>query len=356
MPPALLAGQRPLLAPSRRRRPGGVGRAALRPVGLVLSLALLVAVVLLSLRVGSVPMSTSTVVESFTAFAGSRDHLIVRELRLPRTVVGVGVGAALAVAGVALQAVTRNPLASPEILGINAGASFAVVVAVHVLGIVTPAMYVWSAFAGALAATVTVVAIASAGRAGATPVSLALAGAVVSLLLASWVSAVLVLDERTLDEVRFWLAGSLIGRDLDVLATVAPFLVGGLLVLLLMARQFDALALGDSLAAGLGQRTTRVRVTTMLAVVVLAGAAVSAAGPIAFVGLAVPHAVRSVVGPAHRWLLPYAAVHGPVLLLCADVLGRVVARPGEIAVGIMTAVVGAPVLVHLVRRRELVAR
>lgn len=357
MSTALLAGTAPARRGDRPRRgPVPPGGWVLRPVGLVASAALLVGAALVSLRVGSLPLPTGTVVDALLAPDGSRERLVVRTLRLPRTVLGIAVGAGLAVSGVALQAVTRNPLASPEILGINAGASFTVVVAVHLLGVVTPGMYVWFAFAGALAATALVVFLGSAGRGGPTPVRLALAGAVVTALLASWISAVLVLDQRTLDEVRFWLAGSLVGRDLSVLAAVGPFLVVGLVVLLALGRQFDALALGDAVATGLGQRTGLVRVATFLAVVLVAGAAVSAAGPISFVGLAVPHAVRTLVGPGHRWLLPYCLLLGPVLLLAADVLGRVVARPGEISVGIMTAIVGAPVLVHLVRRRDLGAR
>jgi iron complex transport system permease protein len=328
-------------------------RAAPRAVGFVVSCGVLAVAVLLSLRIGSVPLSTATVVDALTAFDGSNEHLIVRSLRLPRTIIGLGVGAALAVAGVGMQAVTRNALASPTIFGVNAGASFAVVVAVFVVGVVSPAMYVWFAFAGALAATTLVLAIASSGREGATPVKLALAGAVVTALLNSWISAILVIDQRTLDEVRFWLAGSLAGRDLAVFAQVAPFLVLGLVLILALARQFDALSLGEDVAAGLGMRTGRTRALTTVGVVLLSGSAVAAAGPIAFVGLAVPHAVRTVVGPGHRWLLPYAAVYGAVLLLGADVLGRIVARPSEIQVGIVTAIIGAPVLIHLVRSRRL---
>lgn len=325
----------------------------MRSAGLLLSLAVLLGAVLLSLRVGSLPLSTTAAVQAFTAFDGSTEHLVVRELRLPRTVIGLGAGAALAVAGVALQAVTRNALASPEILGVNAGAGFAVVIAVHLLGVVTPSMYVWFAFAGALAAMALVFLVASAGPGGATPIKLALSGAVLTALLGSWVSAILVLDERTLDEVRFWLAGSLTGRDLSTFIDVAPFLVIGLVLSLALARQLDTASLGGNIAASLGQRTRLVVAATILAVVLLAGTAVSVAGPIAFIGLAVPHAVRAVVGPRHRWLMPYAALYGGVLLLVADVLGRVVARPSEVAVGIMTAIVGAPFLVHLVRSRSL---
>lgn len=325
----------------------------LRGVGLLASLGVLFVAVLLSLGVGSVPIRWVTAVEALVAFDGSNEHLIVRSLRLPRTVIGLGVGASLAVAGVAMQAVTRNALASPTILGVNAGASFAIVTAVFVLGVVTPSMYVWFAFAGALVASVAVYGIAAAGRGGTTPVKLALAGAVLTALLGSWISAILVFNQRTLDEVRFWLAGSLAGRDLAVFVQVAPFIGVGLVVMFAMARQFNAIALGEQVAAGLGQNTALVRASTTVVVVLLVGASVAAAGPVAFIGLAVPHAVRTVVGPDHRWLVPYAAIYGPVLLLCADVLGRILMRPAEIQVGIITALVGAPVLIHLVRHRRL---
>lgn len=320
---------------------------------LATGLAVLGVVCLLSLRIGSVGISTGQTIEAFTAFDGSNEHLIVRTLRLPRTLIGLGVGAALAVAGVAMQAITRNPLASPTILGINAGASFAIVTAVFLLGVVSPTMYVWFAFAGALAVAVVVYLIASVGRGGATPVKLALAGAVMTALLGSWISTVLVFNERTLDEVRYWLAGSIAGRDLTIFVQVLPFLAGGAIVCLVLANQFNTIALGEQVAAGLGQRTGLIRAVTTVAVVLLAGASVAAAGPIAFVGLAVPHAVRTVVGPDHRWLLPTAAVGGAILLIGADVLGRILLRPSEIQVGIVTAFVGAPVLVHLVRSRRV---
>lgn len=340
-----------LAGPATASRRPGVG--ALRPVGLVASLGVLALTALLSLGVGSVTIPWGTVVDAFVGFDGSTDHLIVRTLRLPRTVIGLGVGAALAVAGVAMQAITRNALASPTVLGVNAGAAFAIVTAVHVLGVVTPSMYVWFAFAGALGVSLLVFGVASAGRGGATPVRIALAGAVVTALLNAWISALLVLDQRTLDEVRFWFAGSLAGRDLEVLWQVLPFLVVGLVGTMAMAGRFNTLALGDQVATGLGQRTVLVRGVATVLFVLLAGSAVAVAGPVAFVGLAVPHVVRAVVGPDHRWLLPYAAVLGPALLLAADVLGRVLMRPSEIQVGIVTSLVGAPVLVHLVRHRRL---
>lgn len=324
-----------------------------RASGLALLTAVLAGVALLSLRIGSVSMDTTTAIEAFTAFDGSNEHLIVRSLRLPRTVIGLAVGAALAVAGTIMQAVTRNALASPAILGINAGASFAIVTAVFLLGVVTPLGYVWFAFAGALATAVLVYVLGSVGPSGADPIKLVLAGAVVTALLNSWISAVLVMNQRTLDEVRFWLAGSLAGRDVDILVAVSPFLIVGLVGSVAMGRQLNALSLGEDTAAALGQRTGLVRVAATVIVVLLAGTSVAAAGPIGFIGLAVPHIVRTAVGADYRWILAYSAVGGPVMLLAADVLGRIVARPSEIQVGIVTAVVGAPVLIHLVRQRRL---
>lgn len=316
-------------------------------------MALLALVCLLSLRVGSVEMSTATAVQAFTAFDASNEHLIVRTLRVPRTLIGLGVGAALAVAGAIMQAVTRNPLAGPGILGINAGAAFAIVTAVFTLGVVSPSLYVWFAFAGALAAAVVVYAVGSVGRSGATPVKLALAGVVVTSLLASWTSGLLVFDQRTLDEVRFWLAGSLAGRDLAVLVHVSPFLVVGIAVALAAGRQLNALSLGEDIATVLGQRTGLVRAGCAVVVVLLAASAVAAAGPVGFVGLAVPHLARSLVGADYRWVLPYSAVLGSTLLLAADIAGRVIARPSELQVGIVTAIVGAPFLIFLARRRRL---
>jgi iron complex transport system permease protein len=330
------------------------GRAAMVNSGVLLAaVAGLAGVALLSLRMGSVSLSTTEVITAFTNFEGTNAHLIVRSLRLPRTIIGIGVGAALAVAGVTAQAVTRNALASPGVLGINSGAAFGVVTAVFVLGIASPSGYLWFAFGGALGAVIVVFAIASVGPGGVTPVKLALAGVVLTALLSAWISFVLIFDQRTLDEVRFWLAGSLAGRDLGVFLQVLPFLAIGLAIGLAMGRTLNAVSLGEDVAAGLGQNVALVRAVATVVVVLLAGAGVAAAGPIGFVGLAVPHMARLMVGADHRWLLPVSAVAGPTLLLAADVLGRVIARPSEIQVGIVTAIIGGPVLIHLVRSRKL---
>lgn len=318
----------------------------------MMALALCV-VALASLALGSAELELGAVIRAFTAFDGSNGHLIVIELRLPRTLIGLGVGAALALAGCVMQGVTRNPLAEPGILGVNAGASLAVVIAIALLGVAHPAGYVWFALAGAAVASVLVYALGSVGRGGAAPMQLALAGAVLAALLTSLTSAILVLDANTLDQFRFWAVGSIAGRDLGVLIAVLPFLLGGGVLALVSGRQLNALSLGDDVARSLGQRVGLVRLAMAVSVVLLAGGAVAAAGPIAFVGLAVPHAARALVGPDYRWLVPYAALLGPSLLLASDILGRILARPGEVQVGIMTALIGAPVLIWLVRQRRL---
>ncbi len=330
---------------------GGIARRrALRFTGLLAASGLLVFVVLLSLAVGAKPIPIATVVESFTGFDGSNDHLVVRELRLPRTLVGVLVGAALGMAGALMQAITRNPLADPGLLGVNAGASLAVVIGISVFGMGSLSAYVWLAFVGAMLTSVVVYALGSMGRGGATPVRLALAGAALSALLGALTSAVVLLDQATLDQFRFWVVGSLAGRDQDVLVQVLPFIVVGLVVGLGCARPLNALGLGEDTARALGTRVGWTRAATALSVTLLCGAATAACGPIGFIGLVVPLAARAVVGPDQRWLLPYSAVIGPIVLLVCDVVGRVIARPSEVQVGIMTAAIGGPAFVLLVRR------
>lgn len=328
-------------------------RSLTRPVGLVLALVLLLGVVLSSLVVGSVPIPVTDVVRALVAPDGSEASIIVRELRAPRTMIGVAVGAGLALAGAVMQGLTRNPLADPGILGVSAGAAFAVVIAISVLGVGSLTGFVWFGFLGAAVASVGVYALGSLGRDGATPVKLALAGAAVTALLGSLTTAIVLLDAQTLDEYRFWAVGSLAGRDAAIAAQVLPFLAVGVVLALASARALNALSLGDDVARALGQRMGVSRAFGALAVTVLTGAAVAAAGPIGFVGLVVPHVVRAATGPDYRWILPYSAVCGPLLLLVSDILGRVIARPAEVQVGIVTALVGAPFFIAMVRRRRL---
>ena len=326
---------------------------AARAGGLAAAVAVLGVCVLASLAVGSVDIPIGEVIGAFTAFEDTDEHVIVRELRVPRTEVGLLVGAALGTAGALMQGVTRNPLAEPGLLGINPGAALAVVVAIYMLGISSTFGYAWFALAGAALSAVLVLALGASGRGGATPVKLALAGAVLAALLTSLTSAVLVFDTRTLDEFRFWIVGSIAGRDAGVALSVAPFIGAGLVIALLAGRWLNALALGDDVARSLGQRVGRARLAATAGFVLLAGGAVAAAGPIAFVGLTVPHVARAIVGPDYRWIVPYSAVLGAALLLAADVVGRIAARPSEMAVGIVTAVVGAPAFIWLVRRPRL---
>ncbi|MFH8614806.1 FecCD family ABC transporter permease [Streptomyces sp. NPDC017979] len=316
--------------------------------------ALLVAV-LLSLGVGARTIPPSAVFEALFQDGGGADAQVVRELRVPRTLIALMVGAALALAGTVLQGLTRNPIADPGILGISQGASVAVVLAIAYAGVHTLTGYVWFAFAGAAVASVAVYAIASSGRGGATPVKLALGGAAINALLVSVTNGVLTTKAAALDEYRFWQVGSVAGREQEVVEQVWPFLLLGVVLLAFVARGLDALALGDDVAKGLGQNVATVRVVGGVAATVLTGVAVAAAGPIAFVGLAVPHIARAVVGGDHRWLLPMAALIGPVMLLVADVVGRVVFPPGEVPAGVTTALIGVPFLVFLLRRKKAVA-
>ncbi len=322
--------------------------------GLVLAGAAALIVCLLSLRIGSLGITTTDALNAlFNYDPDSYEQTVVRSLRLPRTIVGIGVGAALAVSGAVMQAATRNPLAGPSILGVSSGAAFAIVSAVYFGQLTDPLQYVWFAFGGGLAVSALVYALGSAGAGGASPVKLALAGVIVSALLSSWTTALLLLDQETLDVVRFWAAGSLAGRSLDVFWTVAPFLALGTLGAILVSHQLNILSLGDDAARALGMQTGRMRLVCALLVVLMTGAAVAAAGPIGFVGLAVPHIVRSLVGPDNRWVVPYSAVFGVILLLGADVLGRVLMRPSEIQVGIITAATGAPFLIWIARSRRV---
>lgn len=322
--------------------------------GLLLLTLLLGGVLVASMGVGARAIPPADVWAAITAFSPDETtHRIIFDLRLPRTLVGLLVGAALGLAGAILQGATRNPLADPGILGIEAGATLFVVIGISVFGITTIGGYVWLAFLGAGAATVLVYTIAALGREGATPVKLALAGAAVTAAFASVTSAVLLTSVETLDQVRFWQVGALTGRTTDILLGVLPFFVGGIVLALGTARILDGLALGDDVARGLGQRVALSRGIAGLAAVILAGAATAAAGPIGFVGLTVPHIARAITGPSYRWILPYSLVIAPIFLLGADIVGRIATPPGELQVGIVTAALGAPFFIALVRRRRL---
>ncbi|WP_344023798.1 FecCD family ABC transporter permease [Streptomyces luteireticuli] len=326
-------------------------RNARRVVGLFVSAVLLLLVVAGSFAVGAKQVPLDQVWHGLFHYSGTETDVVVRDVRVPRTLLGLLAGAALGLAGTVMQALTRNPLADPGLFGISAGAAAAVVSGISFLGVTSLTGYVWFAFLGA--AVVSVVVYALGGSRGATPVRLALAGTTVTAVLNGYVYAVELTDSAALDRMRFWTVGSLASANATVVGQVAPFIGVGLVLALALARPLNAMALGDDQARALGTRLTATRVLGLAAVTLLCGAATAACGPIIFVGLMVPHVVRSFTGPDLRWVLPYAAVLAPVLLLATDILGRVVARPSELQVGVVTALVGGPMFIHLIRRRRM---
>jgi iron complex transport system permease protein len=325
----------------------------MRATGLPLAAAVLLAVCVLSIAVGAKGIPLGDAADGLLRDDGSESAAIVRELRVPRTLVGLSVGVALGIAGALMQALTRNPLADPGLLGVEAGASAAVVVAIGWLGLSEPRAYVWFAFLGAALASVVVYVLGSRGREGATPVRLALAGTAVAAALTAFTYGVTLLDPQAFDEFRFWQVGSLVGRDMEILGQVGPFLLAGLVIALALARPLNALALGEDAGRALGARVGRTRALGAVAITLLCGGATAVAGPIVFVGLMIPHVARAIAGPDQRWVLAYSLLLAPILLIGADVIGRMVVRPGELEVGIITAFVGAPVFIALVRRARI---
>lgn len=315
---------------------------------------LLAVAVLASLALGNRHVAPDAVWHALWHHADSPDGIVVRSLRVPRTVVGLVVGASTGLAGVLMQALTRNPIADPGLLGVNTGAALGIVTGISVFGIASVVGYIWLGFAGAGLAALAGFVLAARGRDGATPVKLALAGAALASFLGAVTTSVLVLDANTFDQFRFWLVGSLTGRGLDVTVSVLPFLAAGGVLAAVVARGLDALVLGEDVATGLGHRVGRLRAVSAAAITLLTGGSVAAAGPIGFVGLTVPHLARALVGGTHRWVLPLSALLGASLLLFADVIGRLVAGSGELQAGVVTALLGAPVLIAVVRRRAVV--
>lgn len=337
-------------APARPVRPARSRRALLVAVLVVALLVVCVA----SVAVGSRPTGPEQVWSAFTAPTGSESDIVVLSLRVPRTLLGLLVGIALGVSGALMQGHTRNPLADPSLLGVSAGAGFGIVGAIQFLGVSTLYGQVGFGFAGALAAAVLVFALGTAARGGPRPVTLALAGLAVSQLLIAVTSAMVIGDGPSLDAYRFWSAGALSDRGGGVLLPILPFVLAGLVLAAANAPALNALALGEDTARGLGQRIGLARGVGLAAVTLLAGSAVAVSGPIGFVGLVGPHLVRLATGADHRLLLPAAGLAGGVLLVAADVVGRVVVPPGELQAGIVLALVGAPFFIVLVRRYRAV--
>lgn len=328
-----------------------------RPVGVRLAwlfagLALLLVLGAASLAFGARDVSLTEILAALGGGAGGVGEAAVT-LRMPRTVLAMLVGAALALSGCAMQAITRNPLADPGILGVSSGAALAVVIGIAFFGLSNPYSYIGVATLGAAGASVFVYAVGSMGRGGATPLKLALAGAASAAAFSSLVSAILLPRVDIIETFRFWQIGGVGGASWDRILVVAPFLGLGALICLLSARGMNSLALGDDMAAGLGVRVGQTRLLAAVGAVILAGAATAIAGPIGFVGLVVPHLCRLLVGTDHRWLLPFSAIAGASLLTLADIIGRVITRPEEVDVGIVTAFIGAPVFIWIVRRQRV---
>ncbi|GAA1637101.1 FecCD family ABC transporter permease [Actinoplanes couchii] len=320
---------------------------------LIVAVAVLAFLCVLSLAAGSKAIPLDEVIRAVTDRAADpQAEAIVWGVRVPRTICAILVGLALGLAGALMQGLTRNPLADPGLLGVSAGASFAIVTAVAFLGVTAASGYVWFALAGALAGAVAVQVLGSLGQGGATPVKIALAGIALTFLLGSCTSAIVLRHPEALNRFRFWSAGSLTGADPALLWRMTPFLAAGILLAVAAGPALNSLALGDDTAIALGRRIGLIRLQAVLAVTLLAGTAVAIAGPIVFIGLVVPHVARLITGPDHRWLLPATALLAPCLLLIADIIGRVITRPEEVQAGIVVAFLGGPFFIALVRRNR----
>ncbi|GGG68302.1 FecCD family ABC transporter permease [Paenibacillus radicis (ex Gao et al. 2016)] len=304
-----------------------------------------------SIAFGVVQISVSSIINAIWSFDGAYDQLIIRSVRLPRALIAAAVGGSLAVAGCLMQALSRNGLAGPEIFGVNNGAALAVVIVSIVLHSTSLAVFTWAAMAGAAIAGATVFLLGSIGRQSLTSIKLILAGATINLLFASLTQGILILNEQSLDTMRFWLAGSLTGRDLQLFLQVVPYMIAGLAAAFVLSHHMNVIGLGEEMAQGLGQRIVLIKVLCIVVSVLLAGSAVAIAGPIAFIGLAIPHIARALVGSDYRWVIPYSALLGALLLLIADIGARFVLPAQEVPAGIVTAFFGAPFLIYLAQRR-----
>jgi iron complex transport system permease protein len=323
---------------------------SLRWAGLILAIILLLVLMSFSIVYGYTDTTWKMAINAFTEFDGSNEHIIIQSVRFPRALIAAAVGASLAIAGVLLQTLTKNPLAAPEIFGINAGAGFAVVISVSLLSISNLQFFTWISFLGAAVSFILVYIIGSIGREGLTPMKLTLAGAAMSAMFASMTQGFLVLNETALEQVLFWLAGSVSGRKLETLIAVLPYLLAGWIFSLAIAGKMNVLSMGEDVAKGLGLKTGLLKLGAGVIVVLLSGGAVAVAGPIGFLGIVIPHLTRAVVGIDHRWVIPFAGLFGGMLLLIADIAARYIIMPQEVPVGVMTAVIGTPFFVYIARR------
>lgn len=322
----------------------------MKSVGLILSIIALAIALTCSVAFGVTDIPIRSVWESFIRNNGGNEHLIIRTARVPRALIAAAVGASLAVAGAVMQVVARNPIASPSTLGINSGAAFFIVIAAGWFGVSGMAAFTWIAMLGAALSGSLVFLLGSAGSDGMSPVKITLAGASMSAFFYSMTQGFMLSDGKMFDQVLVWLVGSVAGRELSQLEAVWPYMAAGMLIALLLSRHLNLLTMGDDISRGLGQRIKLVKLTAAAAVILLAGASVAAAGPIAFVGIIIPHIVRHLIGNDHRWILPYSAVFGALLLVAADIGSRYIAMPKEVPVGVMTAIIGVPFFAYIARK------
>jgi iron complex transport system permease protein len=324
----------------------------IRSVGAGVLLILVGMTLICSMMFGIVHISLRSVLDAIWSFDGSRDHLVVTSVRVPRAIIGAVIGAALAVAGCLMQGLSRNALASPELFGINYGAALAVVITSFILGTTAQPALAWSALLGAALSGGSVLLLSALGRVPLSPVKLLLAGATINLLLSSMTQGILILHEQSLDTMRFWLAGSLTGRDFELFIAMLPYITIGLITAFCLSNHLNVISLGDDVAHGLGQRIVYIKICCVIVIVLLAGSAVAVVGPIGFVGLAVPHIARLLVGTDYRWIILYSALLGALLLSSADIAARFIIPAQEVPAGVVTAFFGAPFLMFLAQRKK----
>lgn len=319
-------------------------------MGLFITILLLLFLLCSSIVYGYTDTTWKLAIDAFTDFNGTNEHIVIQSVRLPRALIASAIGASLAISGVLMQTLTKNPLASPDIFGVNAGAGLAVVTGVTVFGISNLQVFTWLSFLGAAIAAISIYLIGSMGRGGLTPMKLTLAGAAMTAMVASLTQGLLVSNEALLEQVLFWLAGSVSGRSLDNLVAVLPYLAVGWVLALIMSGKMNVLSMGEDVAKGLGLNIVLLKLVLGLAIILLSGGSVAVAGPIGFIGIVVPHLTRSIVGIDHRWLIPFSGLFGAVLLIAADVISRYILMPREVPVGVMTAIIGTPFFIYIARK------
>ncbi|MEF3307247.1 FecCD family ABC transporter permease [Paenibacillus sp. GYB003] len=324
--------------------------AAWKLTGLAAALLLLAFALYASIVYGVIGTSWRTAVDAYFHYNGSNEHIAIRQLRVPRALIAAAVGASLGIAGTLLQALTKNPLADLGLMGINSGAGLAIVCAVTFFSVSSLRDYTWIAFIGAIASGIVVYILGSAGRDGLSPLKVTLAGAAVTALASSMIHALLLANKRNMEEVLYWLAGSVQGRSLSLLGDVFPYMAAAWLGAFAIAGPMNTLLLGDDVAKGLGQRTALVKAAAGAIVMTLCATSVAVAGPIAFIGLVTPHLCRYLIGGDIRWMTVYSAFVGAILLIAADIAGRFAAMPGEMPIGVMTALIGTPFFIYVARK------